>query len=237
MSIRANPVAALFPLLLLGLLAGLSYWLEMASRTPVSADDGKSRHDPDYIVGPFVAKRYNTEGLLQHSLTADELRHFPDDDSSEITAPRLTYHRDPSTTVSARSARISSKSEHVQLMGDVRIVRAGAPGKEDSVLTTERLDAWPETEIAQSDHPVTLNQGRSSIQGSGFRMDNTISHFVLEGPVRGTFYRSRREGLAGASLFPRPDSMHMAEKPAAQHPSARSARAQKRTPQKSTPTR
>jgi lipopolysaccharide export system protein LptC len=189
MSVRANPVATLFPLLLLGLLAGLSYWLELASRSPAGADDGKLRHDPDYIIGPFVAKRFDTDGILQHSLSAQELRHFPDDDSSLVTAPRLIYHRDPTTTVSARTAHISSKGEHVKLIDDVRVVRSGIQGKEDNVLTTQQLDTWPDAEIAKSSHPVTLTQGRSSIQGSGFSIDSTLSYFVLEGPVRGVFYR------------------------------------------------
>ena len=229
MSVRANPVATLFPLLLLGLLAGLSYWLELASRSPASADDGKSRHDPDYIVGSFVAMRFDSSGNLQHSLTAEELRHFPDDDSSVVTAPRLIYHRDPATTVSARTAHISSKGEHVQLIDDVRVVRSGAQGKDDSVLTTQQLDAWPDTEIAKSSHPVTLTQGRSNIQGSGFSLDNTLSYFVLEGPVRGVFYRKdktvnassqARTALAPGrgAVQPKPARKFLAKPPAVQKP-------------------
>lgn len=198
MSVRANPVATLFPLLLLGLLAGLSYWLELASRSPAGADDGKTRHDPDYIVGSFVAKRFDTDGNLQHSLSAEELRHFPDDDSSLVTAPRLTYHRDPATTVSARTAHIGSKSEHVQLIDDVRIVRSGIQGKEDSVLATQQLDTWPDAEVAKSVHPVTMTQGRSIIQGSGFSMDGKVSYFILEGPVRGVFFRNDKTTKASS---------------------------------------
>jgi lipopolysaccharide export system protein LptC len=189
MSIRANPVATLFPLLLLGMLAGLTYWLDLASRAPTGTDDGKSRHDPDYIVTQFLAKRFDTEGNLQHTLTAEELRHYPDDDSSEITLPHLIYHRAPVTTISARTAQISSKGEHVQLIDEVRIVRSGSADKPDGVLTTARLDTWPDAEIAKSSHPVTMTQGPSSIRGSGFSIDNTLSYFVLEGPVNGIFFR------------------------------------------------
>lgn len=189
MSARANAAATLFPLLLMGLLASLSYWLELASRTPDGANDGKSRHDPDYIVKQFSAVRFDADGRLQHSMVAAELRHYPDDDSTEIDAPRLTYHRSPDTAITANKAFVSSKGEQVRFVDTVRVVRRGPVGKEDSVLATELLDAWPDEEIARSDQPATLSQGLSTLQGSRFFVDNKTSFFALEGPVRGVFFR------------------------------------------------
>ena len=50
MKFSATP---LFPLLLLTLLAGGSFWLERASRVEDSLNSGKHRHDP-YIVNLFL---------------------------------------------------------------------------------------------------------------------------------------------------------------------------------------
>jgi lipopolysaccharide export system protein LptC len=189
MSVRANPAASLFPLLLVGLLAGMSYWLELASRAPTARDDGKSRHDPDYIVENFEVSRFDQQGNLQHTVVADLMRHYPDDDSTVVLAPRLTYHRDPPTYVVAREAQISSKGEHVELIDDVRVTRAGQAGKPDTVLTTSRLDAWPDDEIARTNQPVKITQGQTQVDGSGLSVDNKTSIYILEGPVRGVFFR------------------------------------------------
>lgn len=202
MSIRANPAATLFPLLLVGLLAGMSYWLELASRAPTATNDGRSRHDPDYIIKNFEVRRFDPQGNLQHTVVADLMRHYPDDDSTVVLAPRITYHREPPTFIQAREAQISSKGEHVRLIDDVHVTRSGVRGKPDTVLTTALLDAWPEDEIAKTNLPVTITQGLTKVQGNGLSVDNKTSVYTLEGPVKGVFFR--KVNAASAAPLPTP---------------------------------
>lgn len=190
MQTRANSAATLFPLLLVGLLAGLSYWLELASRAPIAANDGKSRHDPDYIIRNFEVRRFDLQGKLQHTVVAEQMRHYPDDDSTQVSAPRITYHRDPPTYIASREAHVSSKGEHVVLHDEVTVTRRGMGNKPDTVLATSRLEAWPDDEIAKSNVPVTIMQGRTNVHGSGLSVDNKTSVYTLEGPVRGIFFRT-----------------------------------------------
>ena len=88
-----NPGTTLFPLLLLGLLAGLTFWLERMASLDDPDRRAKARHDPDAIIEHFNIQRYDAAGELQNSLTADKLVHFPDDDSTEVSHPSLTYHQ------------------------------------------------------------------------------------------------------------------------------------------------
>lgn len=199
MQFRANPVATLFPLLLAGFLAGMSYWLELASRPPKVGNDGKSRHDPDYIVENFNVRRFDAEGLLQHTLIADRMRHFPDDDTTLIAEPRLIYHRVPATYINARQALVDGKGEHVELSQDVRVLRAGLNGKPATEMHTERLDAFPDDEIARSSVPVKIVQGLSHIAGNTLESNNKAATHILDGAVKGTFYRNR---LAAATALP-----------------------------------
>jgi lipopolysaccharide export system protein LptC len=218
---RFNPVATLFPLLLIGLLAGLTYWLELASRQQDSAGDGRLRHDPDYIVERFEIRRFDPQGILQHTLRADAMRHFPDDNSTLVQSPHLTYHREPPTYVSAREARVDGKGERVQMNGDVHVTRVGTHGKPDTVLTTEQLDALPDEEVASSQVPVTIVQGRSHVTGSAMSADSKTALYTLEGPVRGIFHR----GTAAAQALPQEPAPPVAAppprtaKPAAKLPS------------------
>jgi lipopolysaccharide export system protein LptC len=191
MPTRANPVVTLFPLLVAGMLAGMSYWLELATRPLATGSDGKLRHDPDFIIEKFEVRRFDPQGSLQHTLIADQMRHYPDDDSTVVLAPRLTYHRMPPTFVSAREARLDSKGKHVELIDAVRVTRAGEAGTPDTVLTTTRLHVFPDDEIARTSVPVTITQGQSHVDGSGLNVDNKTSIYVLEGPVRGVFFVNR----------------------------------------------
>lgn len=206
MQARANPASTLFPLLLVAFLAGMSYWLELATRAPAGANDGKSRHDPDYIVKQFEVRRYDAQGKLQHTVVADQMRHYPDDDSTTVISPRITYHRVPPTTLSAREAQVSSKGEHVALFDDIRVTRGGLNGKPDTVLTTTRLDVWPDDEIAKSNVPVTIAQGQTNIQGSGLSANNKESIYILEGPVQGVFFRDAKARSLSAPPAVKPAS-------------------------------
>jgi lipopolysaccharide export system protein LptC len=198
MPARTNPTATLFPLILAGLLAAMTYWLDLASR-PQSVTDGKSRHDPDYIIENFEVQRFGPEGVHQHTLRAREMRHYPDDDSSDILAPDLTYHREPPTHVTARMAKMSSEGKHVELIDDVRITRGAVNDKPATVLTTARLDAWPDDEIASNKEPVTIVQGQSNVHGSSMSANNKTATYVLEGPVHGIFPRNAVAAPQGAA--------------------------------------
>ncbi len=201
MSALPRPAANLFPLLVAGILAALSYWLEVASRAPEARPDGKLRHDPDTIVENFEVRRFDALGFLQHTLTAARMVHYPDDDTAVIVSPRLTLHRPPPTTVEARTAQIASRGEQIVLLDEVRVTRSGLEGKPDTVLTTTRMDIWPETEIARTTAPVTITQGASQVHGEGgLSIDQKNLIYVLEGPVTGTFFSSSRAPEAAPAM-------------------------------------
>lgn len=201
---RASPATTLFPLMLAGFLAGMSYWLELASRPTHSRGDGSQRHDPDYIVENFQVRRFDDAGLLQNTLLADSMRHYPDDDTTVVARPRLTYHRAPPTAIVAREGRIDGTGEHVELIDEVRVTRAGAAGKPPTVLTTTRLDAYPEEEVARTSVPVTIVQGKSNITGNSMSADNKTGTYVLDGAVRGVFHRLGGGMPASGTMSPVP---------------------------------
>lgn len=199
MQLRHIPSASLFPVLIAGLLAGLTYWLEITSQpqeTPTA--NGKLRHDPDYMIENFEVRRHDKQGRLQHTLRAASMHHYPDDDSTMVNAPYLTIHRDPPTHVTAKEGRLDSQGEHIQLSGDVRVMRAAQRGKAATLLTTERLEAIPDDGFVRTLAPVVITQGSSRIAGAGGLQGNrNTAVYVLEGPVRGIFHRN-----AGAMALP-----------------------------------
>ncbi|MCX8085260.1 MAG: LPS export ABC transporter periplasmic protein LptC [Rhodocyclaceae bacterium] len=194
-SLRVTESSVLFPLLVAGVLAALSYWLEIASRQPLMPE-GRARHDPDYLIEDFELRRYSAEGLLQHTLRARQLLHFPDDDSTEVLSPLMIWHRTPPTTVSAQKARMDGEGKHILLQEDVRVVRGAAHGKEETVLLTSSLDVYPDDEIVRTREAVTIRQGASVVTGVGLEANHQTGLAVLDGPVRGTFHRSRSQSSA-----------------------------------------
>lgn len=188
---QSRAPAALFPLLLAALLAGLTFWLEAATRPQGGGKDGKLRHDPDYLVEDFAVRRFDPEGRLQHTLRAAEMRHYPDDDSTHVTAPALIYHATPPTRLEARTALLDNQGRTVTLLGEVRVTRAGAAGTAETVLTTAQLDVFPDDEVAISRAPAILTQGASHVSGEVLHANQKSALYVLEGSVRGVFHHHR----------------------------------------------
>lgn len=185
--------ATLFPLLLLGLLAALTYWLERTANFDDLTNRAKARHDPDFIVEHFGIQRFDPKGDLQNTLTAEKMLHYPDDDTTEVSTPQLNYYREgrQPTHVTAQRAWLNHDGKEVHLIDDVRMVHEGAPGTADTVLRTSRLTVFPDDELAKGDTPVTITQGQTVVEGSGLEYKGRENVAVLKGRARGIFYRAQ----------------------------------------------
>lgn len=183
--------ADLLPLMLLTLLAALTFWLERATHGDNASGNGRARHDPDFVVTGLNMRQLKLDGSLKHALTATKMLHYSDDDSTVVADPAITFfsHAQP-TRLSARQARISQDGKQVLLSEDVRLVRAASQGSPELLVTTAELLVYPDDEIARSVLPVTITQGRSTILGTGIEVDNREHVFKLMGRVHGTIYRS-----------------------------------------------
>ena len=82
---------ALLPLSILLVLLALTAWLRYATEFPEERSDGKNRHDPDYIVTQVSGRKLDATGKLLYTLVAEEIRHYPDDDTADLLEPALVY--------------------------------------------------------------------------------------------------------------------------------------------------
>ncbi|RLJ63759.1 LPS export ABC transporter periplasmic protein LptC [Sulfurisoma sediminicola] len=180
---------SLFPLLLVGVLAALTFWLQTISEGPAGDRSGRHRHDPDFIIDSFSVRSFGSAGTLQNTLSATRMLHYPDDDTTTVIAPRVIFHATPPTQLSAEQALVSKDAKQVRLEKNVRLVRGAESGGLPIEASTERLDVVPDLETASTDTPVTITQGRSVVTGSGLIADNKTRQTTLLGPVRGVIHR------------------------------------------------
>jgi lipopolysaccharide export system protein LptC len=150
----------LFPIVLLAILALLTFWIDYAVQAPEARLDGSSRHDPDYILNNFTTTRTDENGELRYRLTAAEMRHYPDDDTTELEKPQFErYEADkPFTSIEGNKGFVSADAETVEFIDDVKVVRQAFKGKGEMVVLTDRLQVMPNEEIAKTDRPVVITQ-------------------------------------------------------------------------------
>lgn len=186
-------LSGLFPIALMALLAGLTLWLERSTRSEAPAGDARLRHDPDAMADNVHLRRYGPDGELQHDLRAVHMAHFPDDDTTEMRQPALTYVRpQASTHARADTAVMQGKGEVVTMRGNVRVARDASGDRAEMVAEMPHLVVWPDDERARTDAPVRIRQGGSVITGVGMDIDNIELVYRLHHDVRGVIQPGER---------------------------------------------
>lgn len=127
-------------------LAAGTAWLARTATTPPIPFDGKTRHDPDYIVENFRTTALNERGQRRYRLAAGRLVHFGDDGSSELDQPYLIQYGRDGVPVHTRADRgwLPQDAGYIVLRGNARTERGrdpkGAGGEIRSEQMTLRLD-------------------------------------------------------------------------------------------------
>lgn len=174
--------SAIFPLSILLALAGLTLWLRYATEQPSERHDGKNRHDPDYIVGQAVVRKIDPLGKLAYTIKAEEIRHYPDNDTTDLVKPDVVYLRDqkPPVTMTAERGTMDKPGNRLDLYENVRITRLEAPNDPAMIATAPDLTIFPDDEKAFTKSPVQITQGKSWLKGVGLQVDNRAQTYILE---------------------------------------------------------
>jgi len=182
------------PVLLLGCLAGLTYWLDSQVQAPAPRRDGSERHDPDIYIEGFRAIELDAQGRPRQMVAGKRAKHFGDDQMTEIAEPMLsqTEAGKPAFRITATTGRLSGDRKDVYFIGNVRATRdAGptSPGQAPAgpvTVTTEYLHVVPDKEIARTDKAVTIEEPRGIIRSVGLELDNKARTLKLRSTVNGT---------------------------------------------------
>jgi lipopolysaccharide export system protein LptC len=209
--------AILYPLALLTLLAILTAWINHMVQAPQPKLDGSSRHDPDYIMNNFVTSQTDINGSLRYKLAAAEMKHFPDDDTTDLQRPRYTQFaiNKPYTQVEALRGYVSGDGEQVQLVDNVKITRQAFAGKGEMVITTEYLNILPNQDLVKTDSPVVITQApKTVIHATGMVYEKDKRTVTLLNKVRAHYEKPSKRSNTPTNN---------AEKPVASKPITNSA--------------
>lgn len=186
-------LSQLFPLLVLAVLAGLTFWLDQAVQQGSKAPEA-ARHDPDYIIEKIVAHRMDVNGDVKHTLYAERMAHYPDDDTTDLLAPRFISNasRGAPMTITSRTAKVSSGGEDVYFETDVRAVRAAYADRSELVMQTSFLHVTPDENIARTDRPVTITDAHTVAHAIGLELNSETRIVTFLSRFKGTYHDPAR---------------------------------------------
>jgi len=201
--------AIVFPLVLLMLLALMTFWINKTVQPQAPKLDGSSRHDPDYIMSNFVTTQTDINGDLRYKLAAIEMRHFPDDDSTVLQRPRYTQFAvgKPYTQVEGLRGYVSSNGEEVQLFDNVKVTRQAFEGKGEMTVDTDYLNIHPNQELVTTESPVVIRQApKTVIYATGMIYEKKIRTVTLLHRVRAHYEKPITATSATESVGTKIDS-------------------------------
>jgi lipopolysaccharide export system protein LptC len=178
----------LFPLLLMLALALLSFWLERTLREE-DRHPALRRHDPDFLVENFTLTRYDARGAPEATLAAAKMVHYPDDDSTELFAPRIVQQKsnEPRLTLSADQGKLSHDGEEVFLHGNVLLLREPGAGRGESRMDTSFLHVVSARSLVRTDREVRVSEPGRLLQARGMEYRNDTGQLFLRDQVSGRF--------------------------------------------------
>lgn len=178
--------ALLATVLMSALVVGTWYMAESAADRSTPRMRGLG-HVPDYFVEGLAMIRLNGEGQPVFRMLADEMRHFPDDGTTEFDAPVLVSldPERPTVRLTARRARTDAEGRMTELIDDVLLVREASPGVPRMTVETDFAIVDSVAEVARTKRPVVVRRGQSTLTGVGMEFDNAARQLRVESEVRG----------------------------------------------------
>jgi lipopolysaccharide export system protein LptC len=186
----AEQLLKLFPVVLLTLLAALTYWLDQAVQSlPAQSADKMLLHNPDFTVETLLATRMDVNGRIRDTLHAAKMVHYPDDDSTALERPRYVSlaHGTP-LTVTSKTALVTSNAGNIYFRGDVVANRATPADRNALTVNTEYLHVIPDDNLAKTDQHVTISDATMRIEAAGMELNSETRELKLHGGVRGVYY-------------------------------------------------
>lgn len=185
-------IATLAPLLLVGMLTALTFWLDQIAQ-PASPYTGTDRSEPDFIVDKLSAVMLNPSGTAHYTLSADKMTHIPEGDTTLLATPKFVSYgaTKAPVTITAKQAVVSANGQHVYFQDDVRVTRAAHDANSELVVRTAFLHVIPDENLARTDRTVTITDAATTVTAEGLELNNETRVMKLLSNVRGTYDPSK----------------------------------------------
>jgi len=168
-------VPALVAIALLIFLVFGTWWAADYTQRAVSIEPPRRiTHEPDAWSKNFVMVRTDANGVAINRIEGDYLEHFPDDDSYEVKQARATGQRadSPVTVGTSNIAIMDRDGSRIIMRGDAHLHRQPYDDRPALNVTSEELILLPDEDVAYTDLPAVVVNGKSTMVGTGMRYDN-----------------------------------------------------------------
>ena len=174
--------------LLVLLAAGMLRWYADSSTATISNKRSPSLL-PDSVVYDLKQQHFNSQGQLAYSMQAKHANQFEAKAIAQLNSLSVTLFNSgiPDWHASAQTGLTTNNGELIELSGDVIIQQNKTTHEHPTTLSTISLLLSPKKEYAETQEPVTIQQGTSVTHAVGMNVDTRAGKITLLSNVKSRY--------------------------------------------------
>ncbi len=175
-------------------LLGATYWLNMQTLPEAEKPHTTTQHSFDALMESFSATKMDAQGLPHFIVSAKQLHHYADDDSTTLDEPVLTTLSDEGVAIrtTAKQGKITSKGDEVFLNDNVEMLRDASAQQDKLSLKTEYLHILPNQHLITTDRAVTVTNANATVHAIGLEMDYKMRILKLLSRVKSEYVPTKK---------------------------------------------
>ncbi|MGQ7842982.1 LPS export ABC transporter periplasmic protein LptC [Granulosicoccus sp. 3-233] len=146
----------------------------------------------DYYMADFQSRKYDANGQIEYTVRGDTLAHYPHDDRSEITSPRVELHREGAQwQIESDSGLFDTDPDLFTLQGNV-IVKRQAETADPLTIRTSTLTVATESNEVSTEARIEISAPTWRLQANGLKsaidqgkltlLSDVIGRYEVPGP-------------------------------------------------------
>ena len=141
----------------------------------------------DYYMADFSSRKYDDQGHLEYTVQGETLAHYPHNDRSEITEPRVELHRDGvQWQIESNNGIFDTNPDLFTLQGDVIVQRSTAESDPVTIRTSTLTVATESNEVS-TDAMIEISAQAWRLQATGLKSVIDQGKLTLLSEVTGRY--------------------------------------------------
>lgn len=175
--------------LLLVIAIALSAWSIILSKQSLLTTTEEDSNEPDAYMENIVATILNKQGKPSLKIEAPKMVHYVENDTTDITHPRVTVYRQSPKPwyINSDSAQALNGVEKVVFNKNVIIYHPADAENPHTSMKTDTLTVFPDKQQAQTDNAVVINQPDTEVHAVGMLADLNDGTIKLLSQAKGDY--------------------------------------------------
>jgi len=179
-----------FPIVLVGLMAILTFWLDQVSRWS-PGEQQLDPNKPEFVAENFTATRFGPLGLIQDRLTATRMWQYPDKHEMYFESPLIKVYENGvmQYQIQGEVGRYDTKTKIAFYDKKATLFKPATAKDPETTMVTTALWADTGNGLARSSTPVTVHYGQSVVNSVGFSYDQKAGLVTLHSKAKATYVK------------------------------------------------